>query len=193
MLIYYRNEKVLEDFFMLKIGVIGYGGRIHQVVSLLLKNEKCELASIADLNLDTVKERFPYLNEKENVNYYHSADEMLEKEHLDGVLIGTNCDTHAKYALLCSKHGIPMFLEKPVCTTYEDLKLLKSILHMDKKDKILGKWSPNWEGQFKIVQVYSNVAYEIEELTPEKRTLGINGKYLKKYKPILLEVKISAE
>ncbi|KAK2455906.1 hypothetical protein QL285_003321 [Trifolium repens] len=69
----------------------------------------------------------------------------------------------------------------------------KVILPMDKKDRILGKWSPNWEGPFKIVQVYSNGAYEIEVLTPEKRTLGINGKYLKKYKPTLLEVKISAE
>ncbi|WJX89440.1 hypothetical protein P8452_71439 [Trifolium repens] len=69
----------------------------------------------------------------------------------------------------------------------------KVILPMDKKYRILGKWSPNWEGPFKIVQVYSNGAYEIEELTPEKRTLGINGKYLKKYKPTLLEVKISTE
>ncbi|KAK2442753.1 protein NYNRIN [Trifolium repens] len=69
----------------------------------------------------------------------------------------------------------------------------KVILPMDKKDRILGKWSPNWEGPFKIIQVYSNGAYEIEELTPEKGTLGINGKYLKKYKPTLLEVKISAE
>ncbi|KAK2382415.1 hypothetical protein QL285_069951 [Trifolium repens] len=52
----------------------------------------------------------------------------------------------------------------------------KVILPMDKKDRILGKWSPNWEGPFRIVQVYSNGAYEIEELTPEKRSLGINGK-----------------
>ncbi|WJX89029.1 hypothetical protein P8452_71055 [Trifolium repens] len=69
----------------------------------------------------------------------------------------------------------------------------KVIWPMGKKDRLLGKWSPNWEGPFKIVQVYSNGAFEIEELTPEKRTLGINGKYLKKYKPVLLEVKISAE
>jgi hypothetical protein len=69
----------------------------------------------------------------------------------------------------------------------------KVILPMDRRDRVFGKWSPNWEGPFKIVQVYSNDAYEIEELTPEKRTLSINGKYLKKYKPILLEVKISTE
>jgi hypothetical protein len=54
-------------------------------------------------------------------------------------------------------------------------------------------WSPNWEGPFKAVQVFSNGAYEIEELTEEQRTLGINGKYLKKYKPMLQEVKINEE
>jgi hypothetical protein len=64
---------------------------------------------------------------------------------------------------------------------------------MDKKDRVLGKWSPHWEGPFKIVQVFSNGAYEIEELSPEKHVLGINGKYLKKYKPALLEINISAE
>ncbi|XP_045802284.1 uncharacterized protein LOC123895852 [Trifolium pratense] len=69
----------------------------------------------------------------------------------------------------------------------------KVILPMDKKDRVLGKWSPNWEGPFKIIQVFSNGAYEIEELTSEKRTLNINGKYLKKYKPTLLEVKITTE
>ncbi|CAJ2674166.1 unnamed protein product [Trifolium pratense] len=46
----------------------------------------------------------------------------------------------------------------------------KVILPMDKKDRVLGKWSPNWEGPFKIIQVFSNGAYEIEELTPENTT-----------------------
>jgi hypothetical protein len=69
----------------------------------------------------------------------------------------------------------------------------KVILPMDKKDRVLGKWSPNWEGPFKVVQVFSNGAYEIEELTEEQRSLVINGKYLKKYKPTLQEVKINEE
>jgi hypothetical protein len=62
---------------------------------------------------------------------------------------------------------------------------------MDRKDRVLGKWSPNWEGPFRISQIFSNGAYEIEELTPEKCSL--NGKYLKKYKPVLQEVKIVEE
>ena len=28
----------------------------------------------------------------------------------------------------------------------------KMILPMDKNDRFLGKWSPNWEGPFKVIQ-----------------------------------------
>ena len=69
----------------------------------------------------------------------------------------------------------------------------KVILPMDQKDRILGKWSPNWEIPFKVLQAYTNNAYEVEELTPKGRTLQINGKYLKQYRPILQETHINAE
>jgi hypothetical protein len=69
----------------------------------------------------------------------------------------------------------------------------KVILPMDRRDKVFGKWSPHWEGPFKIAQVLSNGAYEIQELTVEQRSVNINGKYLKRYKPLLQEIKISTE
>lgn len=53
---------------------------------------------------------------------------------------------------------------------------------MDRKDRALGKWSPKWEDPFPI---FSNGAYEIEELSEDKRILRVNEKYLKKYKPII--------
>lgn len=40
----------------------------------------------------------------------------------------------------------------------------KVILLMDWKDRTLGIWSSNWEGPFQIIEVFSNNAYEIEEL-----------------------------
>lgn len=43
----------------------------------------------------------------------------------------------------------------------------KVILPMDKKDRTLGKWSLNWEEPFRIMQAFTNNAYEVEELTPE--------------------------
>jgi len=66
----------------------------------------------------------------------------------------------------------------------------KVLLPMDKKDRVLCKWSPNWEESSKVLQVFSNGSYEIEELASDHRIFKINGKYLKKYKPILQEIKI---
>lgn len=69
----------------------------------------------------------------------------------------------------------------------------KVILPMDRKDRAFRKWSPKWKGHFQVTQVFSNSAYEIEELVGDRRLLKINGKYLKKYKPALQEVKIAKE
>lgn len=64
---------------------------------------------------------------------------------------------------------------KPKAFLVNDL-VWKVIMPMDKNDRVLGKWSPNQKGPFRVIQVFSNNAYEIEEID---RTLRINGKYLK--------------
>lgn len=118
---------------MLRIGVIGFGSRIAHIVNLLAETGKVELAAIADIDTEAVKKRYQEKRTYENVNFYTDAEEMLKKEKLDGVCIGTRCSTHAKYALLVSQYKIPLFLEKPVAINYDDLKLLKSIEGMDEK------------------------------------------------------------
>ncbi|XP_050896601.1 uncharacterized protein LOC127103378 [Lathyrus oleraceus] len=80
-----------------------------------------------------------------------------------------------------------------VQTFSPEVLVWKVILPMDRKDRVLGKWSPKWEGPFQILQVFSNGAYEIEELNKDKRILRVNGKYLKKYKPTVQEIKIINE
>jgi len=66
----------------------------------------------------------------------------------------------------------------------------KVLLPIDERDRVLEKWSPNWQGPFKVLQVFSNSAYEIEELASGNKIFRISGKYLKKYRPILQEVNI---
>jgi predicted dehydrogenase len=50
---------------------------------------------------------------------------MMDKEELDGIIIGTNCDTHTYFAQKVLERNIPLFLEKPVGIIREDLKTLK--------------------------------------------------------------------
>ena len=97
--------------------------------------------------------------------------------------------------LLRQKECVAKAYNKKVKSEYFNIGdfVWKVFLPMDKKDKVLGKWSTNWEGPFKVLQVFSNASYEIEELASDNRIFRINGKYLKKYKPILQEVKIIQE
>ena len=52
------------------------------------------------------------------------------------------------------------------------------------KDRRFGKWSPNWEGPYRIKRCASGNAYILETLGGEEEfDRAINGKYLKKYYP----------
>jgi predicted dehydrogenase len=157
---------------MLNIAVIGYGGRINSVVTDLVKTGKVKLAAVMDIDNDAVKKNYIDKNGFEGVRYYTDADEMITTERPDGVLIGTRCSTHTHYALLVAKYSIPMFLEKPVCTTYEDLERLRTIPHMNDKtvvsfplrmsqlvEYVKGIVDSGKLGRIEHVQAYNNVPY----------------------------------
>jgi hypothetical protein len=59
----------------------------------------------------------------------------------------------------------------------------KLILRIDSRDPKYGKWSPNWEGPYRISQCVLFNAYILETLEGEKFARALNGKYLKKYYP----------
>jgi hypothetical protein len=59
----------------------------------------------------------------------------------------------------------------------------KTILPIGTKDRAFGKWSPNWEGPFRIVKCVPGNAYILKTLFEEEFTRAINGRFLKKYYP----------
>jgi hypothetical protein len=46
-----------------------------------------------------------------------------------------------------------------------------------------GKWSPSWEGPFRVIQVVLSDAYFMENLEEHSLLKASNGKYLKHYYP----------
>ncbi|MEE1278696.1 MAG: Gfo/Idh/MocA family oxidoreductase [Acutalibacteraceae bacterium] len=156
---------------MLKLGIIGYGERIKVILKLLEESGKSTLCAITDINLEKTKLALENEN-RSGIALYDDAEKMLNEQKLDGVLIGTNCSSHTHYALLCSKYNVPMFLEKPVCTNYEDLERLKSILHMNDRtvvsfplrltnlcQKVKEIIDSGKIGEVAHVQAYNNVPY----------------------------------
>ena len=109
---------------MLKIGVIGYGGRGRGIIKGLgIFDIPYRVAAIADPRADEIKASDdPWLD---GCRYFDTTDELVQKaDDLDGILIATRCDLHAETACKAAARNVPLFLEKPVAITFEQLKRL---------------------------------------------------------------------
>ena len=109
---------------MLRIGVIGFGGRIRSMIVLLRAfKEDFKVVAVADPRTEEVKAELEE-DKHTDARLYADADEMLEREKLDGAMIGTRCSLHARMGAKVLRRHIPLFLEKPIATNMEDLRAL---------------------------------------------------------------------
>ncbi|XP_050211527.1 uncharacterized protein LOC126661708 [Mercurialis annua] len=59
----------------------------------------------------------------------------------------------------------------------------KAVLPIGHKNNRLGKWSPNWEGPFIVVNKLEGGAYLLANIDGEEHDRAISGQFLKKYVP----------
>ena len=112
---------------MLRIGVIGCGARAAWVMS-------CLRAADAEVTLGVVADPTPQLARRrlddakvpyDRARFVDDLDALLDHAgELDGLLIGTRCNLHAPIAIKVAPAGLPLFLEKPVAITIEQLREL---------------------------------------------------------------------
>lgn len=114
---------------MYQIGVIGSGHRMTPLVMRLLENEDFQVRAVCDPNTEDVKEKY----KDHDVTFYTDAEEMLQKEQLDCLMIGTRCSLHTKFMVLAAKYKLPTFLEKPVCINQEQLAELEKCTDISEK------------------------------------------------------------
>ena len=57
----------------------------------------------------------------------------------------------------------------------------KTILPLGMKSNKFGKWSPSWEGPYKVIKVISGNSYMMETVQGERLPRAINRRYLKKF------------
>ena len=112
---------------MFTVGVIGYGVRMRTFVGALLATGKARVGAVADPDEANARAHAEE-NGVADAVFYKDAREMLQKERLDGVLVGTRCPLHTEMAELVASFGLPLFLEKPVCITDEELHRLYALL-----------------------------------------------------------------
>ncbi len=124
---------------MIRLGVIGYGGRIQGVIDLMNRlNAGTEIVAITDVRNDEIRQQMKDRGQDpDKVAFYTDPDEMLDKEKLDGVLVGTRCSLHSKMAIKVLDRNLPMYLEKPVATNIDDAVALRDAAARTKSDVVV--------------------------------------------------------
>jgi predicted dehydrogenase len=124
---------------VIRLGVIGYGGRAAGVISLIDKlNAGVEVTAVTDIDNDQVRRHVASLGkDPSKVAFYTDADEMLDKEQLSAVLIGTRCSMHTTMALKVLARNLPLYLEKPVATNMQDLMKLRDAAAKTSSDVVV--------------------------------------------------------
>lgn len=124
---------------MIRLGVIGYGARAQGVLGLADRlNAGLEVTAITDVRNDEIRRCLEDRGkDPSKIAFYTDADEMLDKEKLDGVLIGTRCSLHARMALKVLERDLPLYLEKPIATNMEDLLKLREAAAKTKSEVVV--------------------------------------------------------
>jgi predicted dehydrogenase len=114
---------------MIRLAVIGSGFRAASLVKLLMEMDPdVRLAAVADPDGDSAK---AHLRGEgvgfDDTRFFDSVDELIEHaDGFDALMLGTRCDLHTPIAVKLAPLGLPLFLEKPVSITFEQLAGLSS-------------------------------------------------------------------
>ncbi|NLG28611.1 MAG: Gfo/Idh/MocA family oxidoreductase [Chloroflexi bacterium] len=109
---------------MLNVGIIGYGARVSSMAKLIaIHGIPYRVAAVADPRMEEiVASGDPLLTD---TRFYADADSLLANETaLDGVMVGTRCYLHTPIACKVAERKLPLFLEKPVAITFDQVKAL---------------------------------------------------------------------
>ena len=102
---------------------IGASGQALGDLLSFAKHPAFDLVAVADVDLarfERVQERFP------KVRVYQDWRELLKKEHknIDSVNVSTPDHMHCLIALEAMKHGKPVYVQKPLCNTLRETRML---------------------------------------------------------------------
>jgi len=118
----------------MRIAVIGLAGvgRVH--VERVSDMESAELACVCDIVPDIVQQ----FGEKYGVKAYTSAEEMFQKEELEGVILGTPPKSHYPLTKMAAEKGINVLAEKPMASTVDDCQRMIDVCRDKKVTLMIG-------------------------------------------------------
>ncbi len=161
---------------MVRLAVIGLGGRGSGLVKMMLKlDPQVQLAGVADPNGEAVGRKIKEMGlESEPIALYKEADALLaQADRYDALLIATRCLDHTPLAVKAAATGLPLFLEKPVAISMEQLAALAQAFKGREDSVIVSfplRYTPLFTAAMEVVksgrlgiinqvQAFNNVSY----------------------------------
>lgn len=123
---------------MTRLGVIGHGGRISNVIQHCLRKADPDISVVAIVDPDESGARSRLDDaDKQDVVFYKTVNEMVRKANLDALAIGTRCNLHTPMAIKVSTYDIPLYLEKPVSITMKQANDLERAFEKSKCEVVV--------------------------------------------------------
>jgi len=122
------KSKEIRD--MIRLGIVGYGSRIHGVIEHNLRQVEPDIRVVGVVDPDEpgVRRRLAECD-REDVVFNPSLDTLIRKSKLDALAIGTRCNLHAPYAIKAARYDLPLYLEKPVAVSMRQAAALERAFH----------------------------------------------------------------
>ena len=142
----------------MKIGAVGLGNRIaHVFYELKQINKDAEMIAFVDPN--PIGEKFAVEKNIFPSIRYNSLDEMLQKEKLDLLMVGSPNHLHIEHIQKGLDAGVKIFSEKPIVANTEQTWKLSNLIKQYGKENIL----------VGLVLRYSKHARSLRELISEDK------------------------
>ena len=101
---------------------------MRSVLSTLRRVEPdARVVALLDPRAEALRAEFPSeLGETASLRAGRARARCSPATDLDGVMVGTRCTLHAPYAAAVLARGLPLFLEKPIATSWDQLAELRA-------------------------------------------------------------------
>lgn len=117
---------------MIRLGVVGYGGRINGMVQSVFREAAPDLRVVGVVDPDEAGARSRLAECDREAVFYGSLETMVRQGKLDALAIGTRCNLHAPLAIKASRYDLPLFLEKPVAISMQQAVALEKAFQKSK-------------------------------------------------------------
>ena len=100
---------------MIRLGVVGYGCRIHRLISGVFRQLERDLKVVGIVDPDEVGVRRRLAaSDGQDAIFYKDLDALVRQGKPDALAVGTRCNLHTPYAIKAARYDLPLYLEKPV-------------------------------------------------------------------------------